>query len=266
MPDRDIRHDLHCHTTWSDGGHSVAEQVMQADALELEALAITDHLFPGKGNSAPEAMERYLACVREESRRTELLVLAGAEATVLDCSGAVSVSPEVASHLDWVLCDLSSFSEGTLRDTPVDREELASNVLRCYHALCDLPRIDCIAHPFNTGRTVPALLPEDYPPRLLEELAAHMAETRTVFDVMNLMPWWFAPTGISGRELTAQYVELVRLFAGRGVRFQVSSDDHRTGVGNTAWSRLVLERADVRAEAVLSRGELAARAACSRRP
>ena len=259
------RHDLHTHTTWSDGAHSVLEQVLQADALELDALAVTDHLFPGRGIADPQTLEKYLACVHEEARSTRTLVLAGAEATALDCSGAVSVSPEVALRLDWVLCDLSSFSEGTLRSTPADRDALAANVLRCYHAICDLPYVDCIAHPFNTGRTEPALLPDDYRRDPLQELAAHMAGTGTVFDVMNLMPWWFAPTGVSGRELTRQYVELVRIFAVRGVRFQVSSDDHRCGIGNTGWSQMVLERAGVAPQAVLSRAELEARVRAKRR-
>ena len=47
------------------------------------------------------------------------------------------------------------------------------------------------------------------------------------------------------RTLTAQHVEVVKLFAARGVTFQVSSDDHRTGLGNTRWSQLVLARAGV---------------------
>ena len=47
------------------------------------------------------------------------------------------------------------------------------------------------------------------------------------------------------RELTAQYVELVKLFAAESVKFQVSSDDHRTGLGNTRWSQLVVSRVEV---------------------
>jgi hypothetical protein len=51
--------------------------------------------------------------------------------------------------------------------------------------------------------------------------------------------------------LTAQYVELVKLFAAAGVTFQVSSDDHRTGLGNTRWSELVLARAAVPASQIV---------------
>jgi len=100
MKPRRAGHDLHTHTTWSDGAHTVAEQVLQADAVGLEALAITDHVFPDQGLSDPHAMERYLACVRGEARRSACLVLAGAEATILDCSGTVSISPEAAAQLD----------------------------------------------------------------------------------------------------------------------------------------------------------------------
>ena len=82
-------------------------------------------------------------------------------------------------------------------------------------------------------------------PRLLRELAAKMAAKGKTFDVMNDMVYWFHQASIAPRELTAQYVELVRLFAAQGVMFQVSSDDHRMGLGNTRWSQIVLARAGV---------------------
>ena len=72
-----------------------------------------------------------------------------------------------------------------------------------------------------------------------------MAAKGKVFDVMNDTIYWFQGTGIAPRKLTQEYVELVRLFCDEGVMFQVSSDDHRTGVGNTRWSNLVIERAGV---------------------
>jgi len=108
-----------------------------------------------------------------------------------------------------------------------------------------------IAHPFNTGNTSPAAFPADYPPRLLRELASKMAAKGKVFDVMNDMIYWFHKSSIAPRELTAQYVELVKLFAAEGVMFQVSSDDHRTGVGNTRWSQLVIARAAVPAKQIV---------------
>jgi hypothetical protein len=102
-------------------------------------------------------------------------------------------------------------------------------------------------------------LPADYPPALLRELAAKMAATGKVFDVMNDMIYWFHQAAVAPRELTAQYVELVKLFAGAGVMFQVSSDDHRTGLGNTRWAQLVLARALVPAKQIVDPRQIARR-------
>ncbi len=241
-----VNHDLHTHTIWSDGAHPIPLHVLEARAFELEAVAITDHYFP-KGKIASDAeFDRYLAEIeRERAGQSDVIVLKGVEATALDATGRISIGPRPAERLEWVLCDLGGYSEGTLAKTPSDKGKYIDNVLRTYLGLCDVPYLNGIAHPFNTGNTRPAALPADYPERLLRELAAKMAEKGKVFDVMNDTIYWFSRSGIAPRALTAQYVELVKLFAAEKVRFQVSSDDHRTGLGNTRWSQIVLRRAGV---------------------
>jgi histidinol phosphatase-like PHP family hydrolase len=240
-------HDLHLHTEYSDGYSPIALVIHEARAFELDAIAITDHCTPGsKIHDSEEEFARYLAEIeRERSAQNDLLVLKGTEATALDARGRISIDARRAERLEWVLCDLGGMSDGTLKNTPADARAYMENVLRTYLALCDVPYLNGISHPFNTGTTQPAALPADYPPALLRELAQKMAATRKVFDVMNDMIYWFHKAKIAPRAFTAQYVELVRLFAAEGVTFQVSSDDHRTGLGNTRWSQLVLARAGV---------------------
>jgi len=242
-----VNHDLHTHTLYSDGAHPIPLHVLEARAFELDAIAITDHFTPGSWIAQSDAeFERYLAEIEHErSAQKDVLVLKGAEATVLDTSGRISLDAAHAAKLEWVLCDLGGMSEGTLRKTPRDKQKYVENVVRTYLALCDVPYLDAIAHPFNTGNTEPAALPADYPERLLRELAAKMAEKRKVFDVMNDMIYWFSRSGIAPRTFTAQYVELVKIFVAEKVVFQASSDDHRTGLGNTRWSQIVLRRAAV---------------------
>jgi histidinol phosphatase-like PHP family hydrolase len=242
-----MNYDLHTHTLYSDGAHPIPLHILEARAFELDALAITDHYTPGsKLQASEETFERYIAEIeRERSGQKDLLVILGAEATALDASGRISLDARHAAPLEWVLCDLGGMSEGTLRNTPTDRQKYVENVIRTYLGLCDVAYLNGIAHPFNTGNTNPPALPADYPPRLLRELASKMAATGKVFDVMNDMIYWFHKSSIAPRELTAQYVDLVKLFAAEGVTFQVSSDDHRTGVGNTRWAQLVLSRAAV---------------------
>ena len=242
-----VNHDLHTHTVHSDGAHPIPLHILEARAFELEAIAITDHYTPGSTLQASEAaFDQYLAEIdRERSKQEDVIVLKGAEATALDTAGRISIDRRHAARLEWVLCDLGGSSEGTLRRTPSSKKKYVENVVRTYLGLCDVRYLDVIAHPFNTGNTRPAALPEDYPPALLRELAAKMAAKGKVFDVMNDMIYWFHKAPVAPRELTAQYVALVKLFAAEGVTFQASSDDHRTGLGNTRWAELVLTRAAV---------------------
>ena len=242
-----VHHDLHTHTVWSDGAHPIPLHVLEARAFELDAIAITDHYAPGsKIHDSEDAFNQYLAEIEtHRAGQDDLLILKGAEATALDSSGRISLDERRAARLEWVLCDLAGQSEGTLRKTPPDKARYIDNVLATYLGLCDVPYLDVIAHPFNTGNTEPAALPADYPERRLRELAAKMADKGKVFDVMNDTIYWFSRSGVAPRALTAQYVELVRIFASEKVRFQVGSDDHRTGLGNTRWSQIVLARAGV---------------------
>jgi len=256
-----IDHDLHTHTIWSDGASSIPLHVLEARAFELDAVAITDHYTPGsKIFESQEGFDQYLAQIeRERSGQQDVIVLQGAEATALDATGRISIDERHAARLEWVLCDLGGQSEGTLRHTPADKQEYIENVARTYLGLCDVPYLDVIAHPFNTGNTRPSALPADYPMHLLRELAAKMADRGKVFDVMNDMIYWFHQASIAPREFTAQYVEVVKLFAAEGVKFQVSSDDHRTGLGNTRWAQLVVNRALVPAGQIVDPREIARR-------
>ena len=49
----DVRGDLHCHTTWSDGGDSVLEMATAARDLGYEYLAICDHTPNVQYSSGP---------------------------------------------------------------------------------------------------------------------------------------------------------------------------------------------------------------------
>jgi histidinol phosphatase-like PHP family hydrolase len=256
-----VNHDLHTHTIYSDGASSIPLHVLEARAFELDAVAITDHYTPGSKIQGSEAeFDRYLAEIeRERSGQQDVIVLKGAEATALDATGRISIDERHATKLEWVLCDLGGQSEGTLLHPPSDKQKYVENVVRTYLGLCDVAYLDVIAHPFNTGNTRPAALPADYPPHLLRELAAKMAAKGKVFDVMNDMIYWFHQASIAPREFTAQYVEIVKLFVAEGVMFQVSSDDHRTGLGNTRWAQIVVTRALVPAKQIVDPRQIARR-------
>ena len=249
-----VNHDLHTHTLYSDGAHPIPLHILEGRAFELDAMAITDHFTPGSKIHDSEAeFDRYVSEIeRERSAQHDLVVLKGAEATALDATGQISIDARHAARLEWVLCDLGGNSEGTLAKTPQDTVRYVENVIRTYLGLCDVPYLNVIAHPFNTGNTSPVALPDDYPRHLLRELAEKMAAKDKVFDVMNDTIYWFSRSGIAPRALTAQYVELMKVFVAAGVRFQAGSDDHRTGLGNTRWSQIVMGRAGVKQSQVVN--------------
>ncbi|MGL1102783.1 PHP domain-containing protein, partial [Vibrio parahaemolyticus] len=65
-----IRGDLHCHTTWSDGKASVEEMALAARDLGYEYVAICDHtpnvrVVPGLDADALRRQAEEIAAVNE---------------------------------------------------------------------------------------------------------------------------------------------------------------------------------------------------------
>jgi len=245
-----ISYDLHTHTTFSDGSHSVETSVKFAEAVGLEAVAITDHFTPKSGLADEEGLfDRYLDEIARASQQAEVLVLRGVEATLLNVQGEVSIDEEVCSKLDVVLVDLSGHTEGVLRNPPPSRRQLLANLTKgLIHAMSN-PLFHILAHPFNLGRLPDPIEPADLSHHDLVDIAAAMREHGKVFEVMNCTFWWFPQMPV--RRFTEQYIEIVQLFAEAGVRFSIGSDDHRTGVGNLGWSHRVLRAASVPAEQIV---------------
>jgi DNA polymerase (family X) len=104
----DVRGDLHCHTTWSDGRASVLEMGEAARARGYEYLAICDHtaavtVVPGlTGDDVRRQGE-------EIERANELLapfrVLRGIECDIRP-DGTLDLDDDVLAELDWVQISL----------------------------------------------------------------------------------------------------------------------------------------------------------------
>ena len=102
----DVTAAFHCHTTWSDGKHTVAEMAQGATELGFEAITITDH-----SAAASYASGLDLAKLREQHAEiaalapAEIRVLRGTEADIL-ADGTIDVPPEMVGELDLVIASI----------------------------------------------------------------------------------------------------------------------------------------------------------------
>jgi DNA polymerase (family X) len=139
----DVRGDLHCHTTLSDGRNTLDEMAAGARDRGYEYLALTDHSAThGFGNHVTdEQLWQRIEDVREWNQANPgLQLLAGTEANV-GLDGALDYPDDLVEALDWVIGSVhTSFS--------IPEKEMTARVL----AAIENPGVDCIGH--LTGRLI----------------------------------------------------------------------------------------------------------------
>jgi DNA polymerase (family 10) len=139
----DIRGDLHCHTTRSDGRASVQEMARAALARGYEYLAICDHT-PAVGavpGLTPDDVRRQ---AEEIAAANELLapfrVLRGIECDILP-DGRLDLPDDILAELDWVQASVHGGQRMARREMTKRVEEALRN-----------PSVRCLSHP--TGRHI----------------------------------------------------------------------------------------------------------------
>jgi len=139
----DMRGDLHCHTTLSDGRNTLEEMVAAAQARGYEYLAITDHSAShGFGNHVtPEALEARIEEIAALNERLDgFTVLAGTESNILP-DGSLDYPDELLQRLDWVIGSVhTSFG--------MDEAAMTERMITAINH----PWLDAIGHP--TGRKI----------------------------------------------------------------------------------------------------------------
>jgi len=139
----DMRGDLHCHTTLSDGRNTLEEMVAAAQARGYEYLAITDHSAShGFGNHVtPEQLEARIDEIAALNERLDgFTVLAGTESNILP-DGSLDYPDELLQRLDWVIGSVhTSFG--------MDEAAMTERMITAINH----PWLDAIGHP--TGRKI----------------------------------------------------------------------------------------------------------------
>jgi DNA polymerase (family 10) len=133
-----IRGDLHCHTTWSDGRASVEEMARAARERGYDYLAICDHT-PAVGAVRGLTADDLRRQAGEISAANELLapfrVLRGSECDILP-DGRLDLPDEVLAELDWVQASV----HGGQRMPGPEMTKRVEEALRN-------PYVRCLSHP-----------------------------------------------------------------------------------------------------------------------
>lgn len=196
-----IKGDLHCHTTLSDGVASMEEMAAAAKALGYEYLAITDHSEShGFGNHVePDRLWQRIEEINEFNAADHgIRLLSGSEVNIHP-DGSVDYAEDLLEALDWVI---ASIHTGFSDDEEVMTERLITAI--------ENPLVDCIGHP--TGRLINRR--EPYPLEM-ERVVAAAAENDTMIEI-NSNP--------RRRDLNEIHA---RMAAEAGVKIVVNTDAHR---------------------------------------
>ena len=203
----DVRGDLHCHTTWSDGRNSVHEMALAAQQRGYEYLAICDHTPNVRVVPGLDA-DQLLRQAEEIAEVNELVapfrVLRGVECDIR-ADGSLDVEERVLESLEWVQLSLHA---GQRRS----RGELTRMVTEAMRH----PAVRALSHP--KGRIL-----EHRPENALDldEVFAVALDTGVALEV-NGLPDRLDLSAVHVREALAAGVSLV-----------LNSDAHSAaGLGN----------------------------------
>ncbi|HJR60271.1 MAG TPA: PHP domain-containing protein [Vicinamibacterales bacterium] len=198
---RDVRGDLHLHSTYSDGQDTMETMIAAAEAIGYEYVAITDH--SERTAAARTVTLDQLARQREEierlrERHPHIAILHGLEVEILP-DGRLDFSDAVLEQLDIVLASLHDAA----------RHDGATLTRRCLRAIRH-PLVNVITHPANrlVGRR--GGYPLDY-----EAIYAAAAETGTALEIDG------APSHL---DLDGEHA---RAAVRAGVTVTIDSDCHR---------------------------------------
>jgi DNA polymerase (family X) len=229
----DIRGDLHCHTTWSDGKASVRQMATAARDRGYAYVAICDHtpnvgVVPGLGSDDLRRQGEEIASVNADL--APFRVLRGVECDIRS-DGSLDVEDDVLRELDWVQLSLHA-GQRRSRD---DLTRIVTEAMR--H-----PAVRALSHP--TGR-------------ILNHRPENALDLDEVFAVANETDVALEVNGLPDRlDLSAAHT---REALAAGVRIVLNSDAHSAaGLASLEFALATARKAGATIDAVVNTSPLAA--------
>lgn len=196
----DLQGDMHMHTTYSDGAHSVEDMVRGCIARGYQYMTITDHsqsLHVANGLSVKRLQEQHEEILRMREKYPEIVILHGTEVDILT-NATLDFADDILGSLDLVVASIHN-------DMYLSEEQQTARIL----AAIESPFVHIIGHP--TGRMIGRRdsFPLDY-----EKIFAIAAKQRVALE-LNSNP----------QRLDLD-PELLRLALEAGCLFSIDSDAH----------------------------------------
>jgi DNA polymerase (family 10) len=224
---KQIRGDLHVHTTWSDGKASVLEMGEAARELGYEYVAICDHtrnvrVVPGLDSDDVRRQAEEIAEANE--LLAPFRVLRGIECDILP-DGTLDLPDDVLAELDWVQASVHAGQRATA-------DAITKRVLEALRH----PAVSCLSHPKG---------------RIINHRPENALDLERVFEVAREEGKAVEVNGLPDR-LDLRDVH-VRLAVEADVPIVCSTDAHSTrGLGNMQLSVATARRSRATAADVLN--------------
>ncbi len=138
IEEKDLRGDLHLHSSFSDGSDTMLDMAKAAEKRGLEYMAITDHAS-GMGmvkGIKEDNIDEYLKAIEAVRKKVPgIRIFAGTEVDI-QADGSLYLSDKALAKLDWVVASVHGhFQQG--------REEMTERLLRAI----EHPAVCVIGHP-----------------------------------------------------------------------------------------------------------------------
>ena len=222
----DIRGMVHCHTTYSDGKHSVEQMVAAAEAMGMKYITITDHSPTAfyAGGVKIDRLQRQWEEIDEVQTKTKVKILKGTESDI--------TADGCLDYPDWILEQFDVIVASIHARYKMDSAKMTQRIVKAMRE----PVFKIWGHAL--GRLIEKRPPFDCDvEKILDVIAASRAAVEINGDPyrLDMAPHW------------------LRAARKRKIKFVISVDAHSTGaLHNVKYGVGMARRASIRRGEVLN--------------
>ena len=201
----DIRGMVHCHTTYSDGKHSIEEMARAAEAMGMKYVTITDHSPTASyaGGVTLDRLKRQWAEIDEVQEKVGVKILRGTESDIV-ADGRLDYPDPILEQFDVIVASIHSRYK-------MDSAKMTKRIVTAMRQ----PVFKIWGHAL--GRLIQRRPPFDCD---VEQILDVIAESRAAIEI-NGDPWRL--------DMEPRWVREARK---RKIKFVISVDAHSTGALN----------------------------------